>query len=64
MKRKLCIGLFSLATVTLVGCEESTIIYQGEERPVSEVEEIISDQLEVENPGLDLEVNIFEELED
>jgi hypothetical protein len=51
--------LFSLS-----GCEPSPIIYDGQERSVTEVEEIIADKLEVENPGLDLEVNIYEESED
>lgn len=50
--------------LSLVGCEEGTVIYKGIERPVSEVEEIIADELEVENPSLDLEVSIYEESED
>lgn len=56
--------MLSLSVVLLTACEEGTMVYQGEERPVSEVEEIIADQLEVENPDLDLEVSIFEESED
>jgi hypothetical protein len=61
MKKLLVIG--SIATL-LSGCSDGTIIYKGVERPVSEVEEIIADELEVENPELDLELNIYEETED
>ncbi|MED3571925.1 hypothetical protein [Cytobacillus praedii] len=65
-------NLLSLVALTVVllillsACEweEETIIYQDKERPISAVEEIIADQLEAENPDLDLEVNIFEETED
>ena len=45
----------------LVGCDEGTVVYKGKERPVAEVEEIIADELEVENPGEDLGVDIFAE---
>jgi hypothetical protein len=55
--------IFSLVGV-LAGCQERLIRYEGEIRPESEVEEIIADKLEVENPELDLEVNISEETED
>ncbi|WP_162595948.1 hypothetical protein [Bacillus sp. CGMCC 1.16541] len=54
----------ALGLLLLTGCQESTIQYQGERMPVSEVEEIIADQLEVENPDMDLEVSIFEESDD
>ncbi|QZA70243.1 sugar-binding protein [Bacillus phage 278BB001] len=64
MKKVLVGAVGSLLLVgTLTGCSESTMIYKDQERPVSEVEEIIADQLEVENPDLDLEVNISEETE-
>lgn len=49
------------SVVLAAGCSDKPIVYEGEKRPVSEVEEIISDKLEVENPSLDLEVNIVEE---
>lgn len=64
MKKKILIAAAALAV--LAGCEyeEETVIYQEKERPVSTVEEIIADQLEVENPELDLEVDIMEEQED
>lgn len=68
MKPKIIFALVLVASVllSLSGCnmKEQTIVYQGKERPVSEVEEIISDQIEVENPELDLEVSIIEEQED
>lgn len=63
MKRKGILAL-GLLTVGLVGCAPSTIVYEGKERPTDEVQEIIADKLEVENPGLDLEVSIYEESED
>ena len=40
------------------------IIYQGKEMRMSDVEEILADQLEVENPGEDLELNIYHDSED
>jgi hypothetical protein len=63
MKKKL-LGLLSLALIgLLVGCEEGTMIYEDKERPISEVEEIIADELEVENPEMDLMVDIAHETE-
>ncbi|MCM3413560.1 hypothetical protein [Metabacillus litoralis] len=62
MKKKFL--LLGLAAFVLSGCEELDLNYQGEIRTESEVEEIISDQLEVENPELDIEVDIYEEVED
>ncbi|WP_427036545.1 hypothetical protein [Cytobacillus pseudoceanisediminis] len=67
MKKNLFVvvlGLVIMTATILAGCEESMIRYEGELRPESEVEEIIADKLEVENPELDLEVNITEEVED
>lgn len=51
----------SFLAIGLVGCSPSKMKYDGKTRPVSEVEDIISDKLEVENPDMDLEVNIYEE---
>jgi hypothetical protein len=56
--------VFVLLAVALVGCQEANINYEGKVLPVSQVEEIIADKLEVENPDLDLEVDIYEETED
>ncbi|MGE7650504.1 lipoprotein [Peribacillus frigoritolerans] len=54
--------IFGIGVLTLLtGCSERMITYDGIERPESEVEEIIADKLEVENPNLDIEVNIGEE---
>lgn len=64
MKRNKVVALLSLMTLGLVGCEEAQIQYDGKLLPISVVEEIMADKLEVENPGLDLEVNIYEETED
>ncbi|WP_033829032.1 hypothetical protein [Bacillus andreraoultii] len=44
--------------------EEPKIIFEGETRTISDVEEIISDRIESENPSLDLEVSISEENDD
>ena len=49
-------------SVFLHGCgNEKTINYQEEKMTISEAEEKIADQLEVENSDLDVEVTITEE---
>lgn len=50
----------------IAGCqfEENTIVYKGKEMPISEAEERIADELEVENPDLDLELSIIMETDD
>jgi hypothetical protein len=50
-------ALLLVATI-LTGCTPTTLQYDGVQRSEFEVEEILADKLEVENPGLDLEVNI------
>lgn len=62
MKKVIALGLLSV--FLLAGCSEGEIYYDGKLQKVSTVEEIIADKLEVENPELDLEVNISEEVED
>lgn len=57
------IGVGLVAVGILSGCAEQKITYEGKLRPISEVQEIISDKLEVENPNLDLEVNIQKEVD-
>jgi ABC-type glycerol-3-phosphate transport system substrate-binding protein len=52
-----------LAAVLLTGCSEDTYIYGERELKESVVEEIIADKLEVENPGLDIEVDVYQEAE-
>ncbi|MEN8702478.1 hypothetical protein [Bacillus infantis] len=65
MKKKFFIlPLLSIIGLSACDIEESELNYDGKLRPVSEVEEIIADKLEVENPDLDLEVSVYEESED
>jgi hypothetical protein len=64
LKKLVILLTLLLVALLLAACEESQINYDGQLRPMSEVEEIIADKLEVENPQLDLEVSIFEETED
>ncbi|OXS77929.1 hypothetical protein [Domibacillus enclensis] len=64
MKKFILAGCISLGAAALAGCEEGTIHYQGEQMPVSEAEERIADQLEVENPDMDLELSIYSETDD
>lgn len=65
MRKQISIALFLvLAALLLIGCQEGTIIYDGQEMGVTEAEERIADKLEVENPDLDLEISIFEESDD
>lgn len=56
--------LFGAAILSACSMQEAELNYDGKLRPVSEVEEIIADKLEVENPDLDLEISIYEESED
>jgi hypothetical protein len=56
-------GVLFLVTVGLVGCAPTHLNFEGRNRPISEIEDIVSDRLEAENPGLDLEINIVEEFE-
>jgi hypothetical protein len=52
------VGIMAMAT----GCSiDDNIVYQDKQMPVSEAEERIADQLEAENPDLDIEVDIYEE---
>jgi hypothetical protein len=66
MKKLLIILALLALSLLIAACEfeEEQINYDGQLRPLSQVEEIIADKLEVENPELDLEVSIFEESED
>ena len=59
--------MFIFLLMVLIGFSggtETEIYYKNQLRPISQVEEIIADELEIENPELDLEVNIREEIED
>lgn len=64
MKRFLIlISLLAISVGIIQGCSSArpAIQYDGQQRPVEEVEEIIADKLEVENPNLDLEVQVYQE---
>lgn len=60
MKKRISM-LMILAVIVLTACEAPTMMYEGQELPVTTVEEIIADKLEVENPEMDIEVNVYEE---
>lgn len=66
MKRAFVIigGLAISAVLAACSYEEEKISYKGKVMTVTEAEELIADELEVENSGLDLEVDIFEESDD
>lgn len=64
MKKTFLLAIAVIIAALTSGCAPSTMIYEGKEQPTTDVEEIIADKLEVENPSLDLEVNISEETED
>lgn len=64
MKKLVVASSLALLTVGLVGCAPSSLVFEGKQRPVSEVEDIISDRLESENPGMDLEISVVEESDD
>lgn len=60
--KKSMIGLFiGMSVITLVGCSESKIIFEGKETTRDYAEERIEDKLEAENPHADYEVNIVDE---
>lgn len=63
-KKMLIVGVLGMSVLGLGACSEQTIKYQKEKMTVSEAEERIADQLEVENPDLDLEVSISQESDD
>lgn len=59
----MCI-MVGLALLLLAsGCGPERLIFEGKERPVHEIEDIISDRLEAENPGYDLDADVYEETE-
>jgi len=59
LKRKqIAVATLIAAILVLAACSRPTIVYEGKERPASEVEDIMGDKLEVENPGLDIEVRL------
>jgi hypothetical protein len=64
MKNKFILGFgIGLILAGLTGCTPSQINYQGKLQNVDDIEEILADMLEMENPNLDLEVTIYQETE-
>jgi hypothetical protein len=63
-KRAAIIVAGILVSIGLQGCSSLPAIkYQGKERPVEEVEEMLSDYLESENPDLEFNVSITQDTE-
>jgi len=59
MRKLIITGLSALFLICLTGCrDQGELYYQGKVRPVSEVEEMLADYLESENPDDDFLVNI------
>jgi hypothetical protein len=58
--RKLII-LGTVSAIVLSGCTVGKINYDGKKRTYDETEELIEDNLESQNIGLDLEVEIQKE---
>ncbi len=58
--KKILFAVGLLFVLFLEGCgfEEPKIHYNGDTRPVHIVEKIISNKLEADNPGLDIDVMI------
>jgi hypothetical protein len=60
-------ALFGVGLITatlLSGCSTiSSLYYQGKERQLDEVEEMLSDYLESENPNYELNVQITEDVD-
>jgi hypothetical protein len=57
-------GVGLIAAGFLTGCGIQELQYQGKTRPVNEVEEMLSDYLESENPNMDLNVEITQDVGD
>jgi hypothetical protein len=53
-----------LGVIILTGCTPATMIYNGKKQNTLDIEEIIEDKLEAENPSMDLEISIMEETKD
>jgi hypothetical protein len=61
VKHRLIVPLVVLGTLLLTGCEETKLTYKGKQYPVSQLEEIIENELELENPDYDLDVNVMQD---
>lgn len=60
MKKGL-VGVLLIGALIMGACADTEIMYEGEMMRKSEVGERLADKLEVENPDLDLEIQIYEE---
>jgi hypothetical protein len=62
------LGISVLAVIFILGIlsapTERVIMYEGKLLPVSTVEKIIADKIEVENPDLDIDVVIMDAADD
>jgi hypothetical protein len=57
--KKLILITFILVTIgAMVGCKYSELQYQGKLRPIYEIEEMLEEYLESENPMHDIDVRI------
>jgi hypothetical protein len=60
----ICIGIGLLITGLLSACGTiQELYYQGKTRPINEVEEMLSDYIESENPNLDVNVEITHDID-
>ena len=59
-KQGALLGIGLIIGGLLAGCNIQEIQYQGKQRPVSEVEEMLEDYLESENPNWEFNVKITE----
>lgn len=59
MKKWLLFTFLIIAGSVLTGCKYADLEYQGTVRPVEEVEEMLADYLESENPDYDITVDII-----
>lgn len=62
--KRMAVVTLLVGTATLSACTPPTMQYNGKEQRVEDIEEIIADQLEVENPNMDIEVSIIEQTDD
>ena len=59
-----CVGLAAGIATACSGFEETQYIFNEKTYSEYELEEHLADLLEVENSGLDIEINIYQETDD
>lgn len=57
-------GIGIIAGALITGCDMQRIQYQGKDRPIGEVQEMLEDYLESENPNMEFNVKITEDIGD